>query len=140
MRRPVMRFTVRRLMVAVAIAGLSLGGILGGYRLILRHLQFRSLAGQHAHNAEFLRGHRDDLTGSGTGSFTNLSDSITLFIYTFNSTSEAQRIINSIKDKERVIAWWDRLISYHASMARKYEHAARCPWLQVEPDPPEPTL
>ena len=29
---------------------------------------------------------------------------------------------------------------YHASLARKYERAARYPWLSVAPDPPEPTL
>ena len=27
---------------------------------------------------------------------------------------------------------------HHASLARKYERAARYPWLLVEPDPPEP--
>jgi hypothetical protein len=27
---------------------------------------------------------------------------------------------------------------HHASLARKYERAARYPWLPVEPDPPEP--
>jgi hypothetical protein len=27
---------------------------------------------------------------------------------------------------------------HHASLARKYEEAARYPWLPVEPDPPEP--
>ena len=27
-------------------------------------------------------------------------------------------------------------IAYHAAMARKYEHAARYPWLPVAPDPP----
>jgi hypothetical protein len=31
-----------------------------------------------------------------------------------------------------------RLFEWHESMARKYEHAARYPWLPVEPDPPEP--
>jgi hypothetical protein len=27
---------------------------------------------------------------------------------------------------------------YHEAMSRKYEHAARYPWLPVAPDPPEP--
>jgi hypothetical protein len=31
-----------------------------------------------------------------------------------------------------------RLFEWHESMARKYERAARYPWLPVEPDPPEP--
>jgi hypothetical protein len=28
--------------------------------------------------------------------------------------------------------------SYHAGLKRKYEEAARYPWLPVDPDPPEP--
>jgi hypothetical protein len=28
--------------------------------------------------------------------------------------------------------------NWHEAMARKYRHAARYPWLPVEPDPPEP--
>jgi hypothetical protein len=31
-----------------------------------------------------------------------------------------------------------RPVEWHDSMARKYEHAARYPWLPVEPDPPAP--
>jgi hypothetical protein len=30
------------------------------------------------------------------------------------------------------------LIRYHSEMATKYAHAARRPWLAIEPDPPEP--
>ena len=36
---------------------------------------------------------------------------------------------------------YDRMMDradHHAAMAHKYEHAARYPWLPVEPDPPEP--
>jgi hypothetical protein len=29
-------------------------------------------------------------------------------------------------------------VHYHAALARKYERAARYPWLPVEPDPPQP--
>lgn len=30
------------------------------------------------------------------------------------------------------------LLEHHEGLARKYEMAARRPWLSVEPDPPEP--
>jgi hypothetical protein len=36
---------------------------------------------------------------------------------------------------------YDRMMEradHHASLARKYERAARYPWLSVEPDPPDP--
>jgi len=42
-------------------------------------------------------------------------------------------------------AWWrtnarhtEAMVAYCASMGRKYEHAARYPWLEVTPDPPMP--
>jgi hypothetical protein len=42
-------------------------------------------------------------------------------------------------------AWWkanarhtEVVVAYCASMRRKYEHAARYPWLAVPPDPPRP--
>ncbi len=31
-----------------------------------------------------------------------------------------------------------RLLEWHESMARRYERAARYPWLPVEPEPPDP--
>jgi len=31
-----------------------------------------------------------------------------------------------------------KLVPYYQSLRRKYERAARYPWLPVEPDPPEP--
>ena len=31
-----------------------------------------------------------------------------------------------------------RIADHHVALARKYQHAARCPWLPVAPDPPEP--
>jgi hypothetical protein len=34
--------------------------------------------------------------------------------------------------------YMDRVAKYHYDLARKYEYAARYPWLSVEPDPPEP--
>ncbi len=44
-------------------------------------------------------------------------------------------------DREAVaemIAQFRRHIPWHAALARKYQHAARYPWLPVEPDPPMP--
>ena len=32
----------------------------------------------------------------------------------------------------------DDHVQWHDAMRRKYEHAARTPWLPVEPDPPYP--
>ena len=37
-----------------------------------------------------------------------------------------------------IVARMERQTAYYESMARKYERAARYPWLPVEPDPPMP--
>jgi hypothetical protein len=87
------RFTVRRLMVAVAIFGSALG------ILIERSERFRWIAADH-------RG-------------------------------EVPKNIPRIKPVGMDDKRW-HLFEWHESMARKYEHAARYPWLPVAPDLPEP--
>ena len=90
------RFTVRRLMVAVAIIGSTLGITI---HTIERRERFRWIAVHHRANIP----------------------------------KDMPRIKPfGMEDKH-----W-RLIEWHESMARKYEHAARYPWLPVAPDRPEP--
>jgi hypothetical protein len=36
------------------------------------------------------------------------------------------------------VAFWERRATYYARMRRKWQRSAICPWLPVEPDPPEP--
>ena len=52
--------------------------------------------------------------------------------------------MEAMKDRlDRARKDLDRLpgkIAYHAATADKYQHAARYPWLPVEPDPPRPEL
>jgi hypothetical protein len=43
------------------------------------------------------------------------------------------RLARARKDLDRMPG----KIAYHVAMAEKYQHAARYPWLQVEPDPPD---
>jgi hypothetical protein len=93
MRLPRARFTVRRMMVVVAVAGVALQGA----RLAGLSLRYRRLAESYA----------------GWGRWPR------------KSSEEARA------RERRKVAW------AHA-LARKYERAARAPWLPVEPDPPEP--
>jgi hypothetical protein len=51
------------------------------------------------------------------------------------------------KEAERLSATYRRLAqqsalraAYHAALGRKYERAARYPWLAIEPDPPIPPV
>ena len=80
--------TIRRLMVAVAIAGLIAGIGIEGER---RRVRFLAIAENHSWMA---------------------CAAIAL-------------------DRPEIMTW-------HDSMQRKYEHAARYPWLPVALDPPEP--
>jgi hypothetical protein len=92
MKLPRPRFTIRRLMVAVAIAAFAFGG----WQMRQRREHRLRLALKHEVLSALLRdGHAD-----------------------------------TSRDPERA----DR----HKALHIKYEHAARYPWLPIEPDPPEP--
>ena len=113
MRLP--RMTMRRWMMAVAAIGLMIGG---GVLLKQRRDYFLSLAQSHQKEV-----------ASSTARGTALKSR-------FGGTPgmTAEEILRLHDDYERMM---DRA-DHHASLARKYEEAARYPWLPVEPDPPEP--
>jgi hypothetical protein len=109
------RMTTRRWMVAVAVIGLMIGG---GVLLKQRRDYFLSLAQSHQKEAasSTLRGAAYKWRLGGTSGMT----------------------VEEIMRLHRV---YDRMMDradHHASLARKYERAARYPWLPVESDPPEP--
>jgi hypothetical protein len=125
-------------MVAVAIVGLWMGGIVGGYRLKRRHDVLLS----------HYRYHR------------RLSDlGIAQQCLVRDSAQIDDRITDRLEgrrgglDMQLGLSWFQRprvdtdrqtvarllgITAYHAAMARKYGRAARYPWLPVEPDPPPP--
>jgi hypothetical protein len=107
--------TTRRWMIAVAVVALLLGGGIGGVRLKRRHDLFVLLAQSHAETAIGLRG-SEDLAREA--------------LKMIGDTPRAHRV-------RSIMARIDRRIAYNESMARKYRHAARYPWIPVEPDPPE---
>jgi hypothetical protein len=108
MLRP--RFTVRRLMVAVAIVGLIAGV---GRAISQRSARFRMLSEKHRAK------HWDepivrDVEGTGPDSGEENPALVEL-----GRRDAAQQ-------------------AFHRRMAEKYERAARYPWLLVPLDPPEP--
>jgi hypothetical protein len=107
--------TTRRWMVAVGAIGLMIGG---GFLLKQRRDYFVSLAQSHQKEV-------DSSTARGVALKTR-------FGRTSGMTTE--EIMHLHRDYDRMM---DRA-DHHASLARKYEHAALYPWLPVEPDPPEP--
>ncbi len=120
MRLPQM--TTRRWMVAVAVAGLILGGIAGHDRLKRRRVLFLNLARTHflrevaCHQEANLYHALEEDLGGGT------------------AYEDVYRRDYRKRRKENAI----QRTRYHRAMAGKYRRAAESPWLSVEPDTPEP--
>ncbi len=117
MRLP--RMTTRRWLVVVTVIGLMIGG---GVRLEVwlnqRRDYFLSLAQSHQ-NEVVSSTARGKALKSRKG---------------WPSGKTTEEIMQLHRDYDRMM---DRA-EHHESLARKYEQAARYPWLPVEPDPPEP--
>jgi hypothetical protein len=102
-------------MIAVAVIGLMIGC---GVWLKQRRDYFLSLAQSHQNEV-----------ASSSARGTALKSR---FVSTSGMSNEG--IMQLYRDYDRMM---DRA-EHHAAMTRKYRHAARYPWLIVEPDPPEP--
>jgi hypothetical protein len=112
MRLPRFRFTVRRLMVAMAIVALLLGGgILGR-----RSLDYRRLAAFHEQMEQ-----RKERAVRG----------IEILARAANDPADAAAA-------RRDAAYEAQIGRHHAALKAKYLRAASRPWLPVPPDPPPP--
>jgi hypothetical protein len=118
---PRLRFTVRRMLIAVAIVAILCGG---GVQ-IRRAIAFSQLASSHTSFGLFWHSqeqwHRQFARSILESDRPRLSE---------NDAAEQ----TEQAEKSKVLA------DYHAAMKAKYEAAARRPWLSVEPDPPRPEL
>jgi hypothetical protein len=103
MRLPRLRFTVRRLMLVVALAGLVMGGGVWGYRMWRMSAKYARIAQSFKWTESLHRG------------------------------LEARFQNNAQREAAKFAA----VATHYAALVRKYERAARYPWLPVEPDPPE---
>jgi hypothetical protein len=107
--------TMRWWMVAVAAIGLMIGG---GVLLKQRREYFVSVSQSHQKEV-------DSSTARGNALKSRFGRT---------SAMTTEEIMQLHRDYDRMK---DRA-DHHASLVRKYEHAARYPWLPVGPDPPEP--
>jgi hypothetical protein len=114
MRLPRMRFTVRRLMIAVAFLALFLGGWVWMER---KSARFSDLANWHHSQITCI--------------FDGCMGADGEFVY--EATSLPQR-----DGDPPVSLRQQRIDTWHRQISMKYWAAARRPWLPVEPDPPEP--
>ena len=109
MRLP--RMTTRRWMVAVMVVALSIAT----ERMRRESFRYRELVERHARLERAFRKNAALLPLMKPSDWESLC---------------GQMALSLSRSPERA--------AYHASLRRKYEHAARYPWLPVEPDPPEP--
>ncbi len=114
MRIPHLRFTVRRLMLAVAVLGLLFGAE------IVRRRREHSLARYKYHVEQENR--MRQLLGGGW--------------ITEKDESGKRKIVRIGRSLERETV--QRRLTYHLLMGDRYRRATRYPWLGVEPDSPEP--
>ncbi len=129
MRRLRVRFTVRRLMVLVAVVGLSIGGWKEYQRCMRLREDHKIWADTFEHLARFARG-----LGSRTQEQWEAD------------CREVERL--NREPPYRYIDYWSprpeppelarRQADYYSRMQAKYERAARFPWWPVAPDPPIP--
>ena len=137
MRLP--RMTTRRWMIAVAAVALMSSGAVAGLRIRRRHVEFLARVQSHTQMERFcaLSEHQQ------RAYIKTWADSTMLLLrmqerFGLDSGIGKEDARNELESFRRKVANWRRWTSYHTAMARKYRHAARYPWLPVEPDPPPP--
>src|SRR5687767_7860823 len=112
MKYPRARFTIRWLMIAVAIVGL----ILVGEIIRRRQGSYRASVAYHANEERRMR----LLLRGG-------------FIHEMDETGKRRRMqIGRNLDREQVRERW----LFHSVMKDRYQRVARFPWLSIRSDPP----
>jgi hypothetical protein len=137
MRLPRLRFTIRWMMVVVAIVALALGSTLWG-------LKMRRLARSYALRASTAKQAETNYRGLET-KVTRAVREIELGqkMIEPRPVREEPRFASIALDHQMrralgLAAYLKRLGDHHATLRRKYERAARYPWLTIEPGPPWP--
>jgi hypothetical protein len=128
MRLPRLRFTVRRLMAVVALAGVVMGAGVWSERMW-------RLSRVYA-----LESRREEVLGDICRM---LEAQCRSHLERYKPSEPiiwpARAAMRKVLDEESAgVARFESQADYHSLRARKYERAARYPWLPVESDPPEP--
>ena len=142
MKLPRVRFTVRRLMVAVAVVAIVLTGISA-----IQAERWRRLADQYSRESEYFRWfekHAKDFATRCERDASYNGEKATLCRGYFREYDdprfeEAARAFESNASRMDLEAQrQSRQAKHYAALVRKFHHATRYPWLPVAPDPPEP--
>ncbi|MDB5353226.1 MAG: hypothetical protein JWN86_4473 [Planctomycetota bacterium] len=142
MRMPRLRFTVRRMMAAVAIAAIVFTAII----LKTRHAHYRQRADYHAGMEGYAR---KILEGRSAGAWPSgrlATEWVASLVPSGPAISGGrvryrvgfhQDYTEAIQERHAAEKQYGRIILFHELRRKKYERAARYPWLPVAPDPPE---
>src|SRR5262249_28254588 len=117
MRQPSGRFTVRRLMVAVAVVAILFGGMVELPRLWTLRQEYLVLAEKYGYWETRLDG------------AVGIRQAITYY---------SARLPRGPEPSPDRLARMKAEASYYAGLRAKYERATRHPWLPVAPDPAPP--
>jgi hypothetical protein len=132
MRMPRIRFTMRRLMVAVVLIALALAGWIeaGRYRERLRRRSFdySQTATKHMLKEFTHRRRAEQKDGQGQ----SYLDMARLAPGSATESMQVAKDYHTEADRLR------RLADQEKELTNKYRLASKRPWLPVEPDPPEP--
>jgi hypothetical protein len=132
MRR--VRFTVRLMMVVVAVTGIALG------TLVITSRRRATFSDRARHHAEEIFAAEEEIPPDPAWEDHWMSDNPDERPPA-GSFHPPGWYPPSDADPPWFRSWrmsQARRIAYHESMMEKYARAARYPWLPVEPDPPEP--
>lgn len=134
MRLP--RMTTRRWMMAVAVVALVISPV----QLKRRRDSFLALARYHASQEVLCGDRRRDAKDSieGFDVWLRAGDRIARGDGASSILLDNSRLKSERASLIEAAAYWERATAFHAQMFRKYSHAARHPWLPLEPDPPSP--
>jgi hypothetical protein len=158
MRLTRLRFTVRRLMLVVAVVTMGIFGYRETVRCVRRAAEYQRKAAYHTRNAVSYRRHvvlAEEAKANANRGAANGEQEIAQAKDNARKSASPGRSEYYIKvgayRKERRDYWvklavhWDgigtkyqMLADYHAELARIYRLAAGHPWRSVPPDPPEP--
>jgi tetratricopeptide (TPR) repeat protein len=158
MRLRLMRFTVRRMMIAIAALAITLGASIEAVRLKRQRDEFLKRAAEEAKyesddlqwerfltesaESEESRSEQDKLARSAFKGSTGLSEKRSQIL----AVLEAQQSIWAAESRIETARQRDQAklhasgAAYHAALKRKYERAAMSNWSSVEPDAPPPVL
>ena len=117
-------------MLLIAIAGLAMGGGIWGYRMWRLSDEYEVQARRHRTLA-LVYGHPEQVVPGSVAAAMGTSDDL--------RRQDLKKRVERLGAESREEAeQYAKKADYYWAVVRKYERAARYPWLPVEPDPPEP--